>query len=61
MNYAPSITFASPGVVKKLEKLFGDSAKTMTIEMRPCKDVPRFIRKVEDAHKKAAKSRLNFK
>ena len=61
MNCASSITFASPGVVKKLTKLFGSRAKKMTIEMRPCKDVPRFIQKVEDAHKKAAKSRLVFK
>lgn len=55
-------TFASPTIIKEMTKLFGDrNVETVTIPMRSCKDVPRFIQKVEDAHKKAAKSHLIFK
>jgi hypothetical protein len=56
-----TVTFASPKITKEMQRLFGDRVETVTIPMRSCRDVPRFIQKVEEAHKKASKSRLVFK
>jgi hypothetical protein len=58
---SPTVTFASPKIAREMLRLFGDRVETGTIPMRTCRDVPRFIQRVTDAHKKAAKSRLVFK
>ena len=55
-----SISYASPKIAKDLVKVFGDSTSAVRVTMRTAKDVPQFIRKVESAQKKAAKSRLRF-
>lgn len=52
--------YASPKIVREFGKVFGDKASAVHATMRRSKDVPRFIRKVEAAHKKAAKSKLQF-
>jgi len=53
--------FATTKVTSTMQRLFGNRVETVTIPMRPCRDVPRFIQKVEDAHRKATKSHLVFK
>jgi hypothetical protein len=58
---SPTVAFASPKIAREMTKLLGDRVETMTISMRPCKDVPRFIQKVKNAHKGTAKSKLVFK
>lgn len=55
-----AVSYASPKIVRELEKVFGRNVSTVKVTMRDNKDVPRFIRKVEEAHKKAGKSRLQF-
>ncbi len=55
-----SVAYASPKIASVLVKQFGARASTVTVRMRGSKDVSRFIRKIEDAQKKAAKSTLRF-
>lgn len=58
----PPVRYASPKIVQKLTKIFGSEMTTVKVTMRNCKDVPRFIKRVEAAHRKTAtaKSRLRF-
>ena len=55
-----AICYASPKIIRELEKAFGKAVSTVKVKMRDTKDVPIFIRKVEYAHRKAGKSRLQF-
>ncbi len=55
-----TISYASPKIVKNLAKVFGKSFSAVKVTMRANKDVSSFIRKVEAARKRAAKSRLHF-
>ena len=59
MDTSPVI-FASPKIAKNVAKVFGYRAPSVEVRMRSSRDVSRFIRKVEDACKKTAKSRLVF-
>ena len=52
--------YASPRIAQELTKVFGNGVSAVKVTMRESKDVPRFVRKVAEAHKKAAKSRLKF-
>jgi hypothetical protein len=52
--------YASPRIAQELAKVFGNEVSALRVTMRASKDVPRFVRKVAEAHKKAAKSRLKF-
>jgi hypothetical protein len=54
-----SILYASPRIAKALTKVFG-RASSIRVTMRATKDVSRFIRKLDAANKKAAKSSLHF-
>ncbi|MEA2082684.1 MAG: hypothetical protein U9O82_00265 [Thermodesulfobacteriota bacterium] len=53
-------TFGNAELAKKIVSQFGTSQKTVKAEMRYTKEVQTFILKVEEAHKKAAKSKLIF-
>jgi hypothetical protein len=55
----PSDLYASPRIAKELTKVFGQ-ASAVSVTMRPTKDVSKFIRKLDAATKKAAKSHLHF-
>ena len=55
-----TVSYASPKIAKDLLKVFGGAALPVKVTMRASKDVSKFIRKVQVAHKKAAKSRLQF-
>jgi hypothetical protein len=52
--------YASPKIVRVLTKVFGDEVSTVKVTMRRNKDVPRFLQRLEAAHKKTAKNRLQF-
>lgn len=55
-----TVRFACPQLTKALLKEYGSAAKTITVAMRACDDVPNFIRKVENAHRQTAQSTLRF-
>jgi len=52
--------FGSPEIAREMAKMFGDEAKTVTVEMKYRREVGRFVRKIEKAHKQAEKSKLVF-
>jgi hypothetical protein len=54
-----SVLYASPRIAKELTKVFG-RASSIKVTMRATKDVSKFIRKLDAANKKAAKSSLHF-
>jgi hypothetical protein len=51
----------SKRICKELEKLFPGQCKTVKVKMKYVKEVDDFIKKVEDAHKRTAKSKQKFK
>lgn len=56
-----SKVFGSPALAKAAEKAFGRKAKTFTVAIKHQRAVNRFVQKIEEAHKRAAKSELKFK
>jgi hypothetical protein len=48
------------GLAKKMASLFGASRETVKVEMLFTSEVMTFIRKIENAHQKAADSKLVF-
>ena len=53
-------TFGSTDLAKKITSQFGTPQETVKAKMRFTKVVQTFVRKVDDAHKKAAGSNLKF-
>jgi hypothetical protein len=53
-------TFGNADLAKKMASQFGTSQESVKVDMRYAKEVQTFIRKVEDAHNKAAESKLVF-
>ncbi len=53
-------TFGNAELAKKIISQFGTSQKSVKAKMRYNKEVQAFILRVEEAHKKAAKSELIF-
>ena len=53
-------TFGNADLAKKMAARFGKNKEAVQVEMRYAKEVGLFIRKVEEAHKKAADSKLVF-
>lgn len=53
-------TFGNADLARKMATQFGTSQDTVKVDMRYAKEVQTFIRKVEEAHKKAAESTLTF-
>jgi hypothetical protein len=56
----PAACFCSPRIARELTKVFGNGVSAVKVTMRNNKDVPRFIRRIAAAHKKTARSRLQF-
>ena len=52
--------FSSPGIAKEMKKVFGSETKTFSLKLQHKKPVGDFVRKIEKAHKNAAKSTLVF-
>ena len=53
-------TFGKVDLAKKIASKFGTSDEAVKVEMRFTKEVQTFVRKVDEAHKKAAESKLSF-
>ncbi|RJX20398.1 MAG: hypothetical protein C4575_06575 [Desulforudis sp.] len=54
-------TFGNADLAKKIASQFGTTQETVKAKMRYTKVVQDFIRKVDEAHKKAATSKLTFR
>ena len=52
--------FSSPKIAKEIKKKFGEQTESISINMKYKRNIGRFIRKIERAHKKAEKSTLSF-
>lgn len=52
--------FASQKIAKEIKKVFGSKGKTFTSKLQYKRQVGTFVRKIEKAHKDAAKSKLVF-
>jgi len=53
--------FEGSDLAKAAEKAFGCKAETFTVKMKYTCEVKNFLRKIEIAHRRAAKSKLLFK
>lgn len=53
-------TFGNADLAKKIVSQFGTTREAVKVEMRYTKEVQAFIRKVDEAHKKAAESKLGL-
>lgn len=54
------VTFGNADLARKMVTRFGADSESVKVEMRYAKEVQKFIRKVDAAHRKAAKSKLVF-
>lgn len=55
------ITFSSPTIAKEVERVYGGSTKVVKVKMQHEQDVKKYVMEIEEAHKKAAKSKLAFR
>lgn len=53
-------TFGNADLARTMAAQFGTSQETVKVKMRYAKEIETFIRKVEEAHQKAADSELAF-
>ena len=53
-------TFSSPAIARAMKKIYGSSTKVVKIDMRHEEEVRKYVMKIEEAHKKAAESKLTF-
>jgi hypothetical protein len=53
-------TFGNTDLAKKIASQFGTNQDTIKVEMRYTKEVHAFLRKIDEAHQKAANSKLVF-
>ena len=53
-------TFGNADLARKMAMQFGTGSQPVKVDMRYTKEVQNFIRKVEEAHQKAASSALVF-
>ena len=53
-------TFGNADLARKVACKFGTSKTSVKVEMRYTKEVRDFVRKIDEAHKKAADSKLSF-
>jgi hypothetical protein len=54
-------TFSSPAIAKAMERVYGNSTKVVKIEMQHAEEVKKYVMEIEEAHKKAANSKLAFR
>jgi len=52
--------FTSPKIAKEMARVFGSETKTFSLQIQHRKVVGDFVRKIEDAHKRAEKSKHVF-
>ena len=54
-------TFSSPAIAKEMKQIYGSRAEVVEIEIRHKKEIKKYVMEIEEAHKKAANSTLNFR
>lgn len=59
MSDAPA--FTSPKIANEMEKVFGNDAKKVNVDIKFRRQVGNFILKVDRAHNEAKKSKQTFK
>ncbi len=52
--------FTSPKIAEEIRKRFANETEIISVPMKYKRNIGRFIRKIERAHKKAEKSTLSF-
>ena len=52
--------YSSPEISREMERIYGSDTKVVKIGMRHRQAVKTYVMKIEEAHKKAAKSKLRF-
>ena len=52
--------YSSPQIAKEMKSIFGSRAKVEKISMRNKGEIKKYVMKIEEAHKKAAESKLKF-
>jgi hypothetical protein len=57
---ATDISFSSPKLAAAMTKVFGNKAGEIKVEKRANKDVARFLKRIDQARRKAADSSLQF-
>lgn len=53
-------TYSSPAIAKQIERKYGSHAKSVQVTMHHKRAVNRYVMRIEEAHKKAANSKLRF-
>ncbi|NOY68110.1 MAG: hypothetical protein GXP53_01265 [Deltaproteobacteria bacterium] len=61
MSAKDQALFTSGSIAQQVRKEFGDSVKSVDIKIKYERDIRSFIKKMEDARRQAAKSRLAFR
>ena len=59
-EYKMERTFSSPDIAKELKKKYGNDTREVKITLYHGRAVNKFIQGIEEAHKKAKKSKLVF-
>ena len=52
--------FSSPAIAKEMKRIYGSRTEVVRIDMRHEEEVRKYVMKIEEAHKKAAESKLTF-
>ena len=53
--------YSSPALVRGMEQIYGgENTKVFKIQMQHEEEIKKYLKITEDAHKKAAKSKLRF-
>ncbi len=54
-------TFTSPAIAEEMQRAYGKSVKSVKIELKHEKEVADYVRKIEQAHRETAQSKLVFR
>ena len=52
--------FSSPEIAQEMQRVYGNKSSLVKIRMRHEKEVKKYVMKIEEAHVKAANSKLAF-
>lgn len=53
--------FSSPAIAREMKRIYGTRAKDVKIDQRDIEPVIKYVMKIEEGHKKAASSKLQFR
>ena len=52
--------YSSPALAKEMERIYGSDTKVFKVQMQHEGEIKKYLMKTEEAHKRAAKSKLRF-